>query len=342
MIILLVILLVICLYQMKISSFHDDYISKNSTDSIKGIFTVIILYSHMRGYLPPPIENQSFINILFFKVINMIGQLMVVMFLFYSGYGILESYKNKPTYKDTFFKKRFLKTLLHFDLAVLMFVALSIILENEYTFSQYALSFIGWESIGNSNWFVFDILVIYLFSNLCFIMFPVSKEKQIVWTMYALASVLLIALYFTKHGSYWYDTILAFPTGMLYSLYRNRIESNLKVATKYYISLAILAILFFILYFRFSILAPFFNGIIFPLMIVWITAKIKFDNKILRWLGLQCFAVYILQRIPMIIYTELGLNNNWILFAIAVIPTTLLLASLFTAFTQKIDKKLFL
>lgn len=263
------------------------------------------------------------------------------MFLFYSGYGILESYKNKPTYKDTFFKKRFLKTLLHFDIAVLLFVVLAIVLDKEYTFGQYALSFTGWESIGNSNWFVFDILAIYLFSNLCFILFPVSKEKQIVWTMYVLASALLIVLYVTKHSSYWYDTILAFPTGMLYSLYRNKIEIALKEKRNYYFSLTILIIVFCILYFKFRLLAPLFNGILFPLIIVWFTAKVKLDNKILRWLGLQCFAVYILQRIPMIIYTELGLNSNWMLFAIAVIPTTLLMATIFTAFTQRIDKRLF-
>lgn len=61
MIILLAILAVICLYQMKLSSFHDDYISKSSADSIKGIFTIIILYSHMKGYLSPPLLKISYL-----------------------------------------------------------------------------------------------------------------------------------------------------------------------------------------------------------------------------------------------------------------------------------------
>lgn len=35
---------------------HEDYLSRESTGSVKGIFAVIILYSHMRGYvtIPPP------------------------------------------------------------------------------------------------------------------------------------------------------------------------------------------------------------------------------------------------------------------------------------------------
>lgn len=30
---------------------HEDYLSRESTGSVKGIFAVIILYSHMRGYV---------------------------------------------------------------------------------------------------------------------------------------------------------------------------------------------------------------------------------------------------------------------------------------------------
>lgn len=51
----MIILAVVCFYGIRVSpGGHDDYMSRAQTDSIKGIFAIIILYSHMRGYLPPP------------------------------------------------------------------------------------------------------------------------------------------------------------------------------------------------------------------------------------------------------------------------------------------------
>lgn len=56
--ILVIILFLLCLYRLKLSNFHEDYISKSSSDSIKGFFTIIILYSHLRSYLPPPLDPE--------------------------------------------------------------------------------------------------------------------------------------------------------------------------------------------------------------------------------------------------------------------------------------------
>lgn len=271
----------------------------------------------------------------------MIGQLMVVMFLFYSGYGILESYKSKKQYKDKFLKKRFLKTLFNFDIAVLLFIILSFALNQQYYLKEYLLSLIAWDTVGNSNWFVFDILILYLITLLCLYVFSQKQMPTIVGTVYGLTTVLLIVLYFTKTGSYWYDTVLAFPTGMLFSLYKQRFEYIFRKNINFFLSLIASLIVFAILMKYGQVLGTLINGMLFPLIVVMITTRVKIDNKVLRWLGLQCFAVYILQRLPMIVFTEMGFNDNWILFSIAVIPTTLFLASLFTAFTNKTNKKIF-
>ena len=58
--------------------------SLEATNAIKGIFAVLILYSHMRQYmeLPDTFSNNSYIIFL-----NYIGQMMVTMYLFILGMG---------------------------------------------------------------------------------------------------------------------------------------------------------------------------------------------------------------------------------------------------------------
>ena len=84
MLILLVLLFIVSLWGVKISSFHKDYMSLEATNAIKGIFAVLILYSHMRQYmeLPDTFSNNSYIIFL-----NYIGQMMVTMYLFILGMG---------------------------------------------------------------------------------------------------------------------------------------------------------------------------------------------------------------------------------------------------------------
>lgn len=342
MIVLFLLLVLISCFGMKLSSWNNDYISKPVTDSIKGIFAIIIIYSHMRGYLPPPSDSYAMTaDSIFHFLINLIGQLMVVMFLFYSGYGIMESNKLKREYTKSFISKRVLKTLFNFDIAVILYALLALIIGKEYEMSKYFWSIIGWESIGNSNWFVFDILILYIVAYFCLLArrkFNIAISKYFM-LIYGLCGIFIIFLYITKHLTYWYDTILALPTGMLYSEYKNQIEKVLK--RYYWISLLIVLLLFVSTYLIGNHVKVLFNAIFFSLLIVTISVKIKLDNRVLRWLGINCFAIYILQRIPMIIYSELGLNNNWLLFVICVIPTTLFLAAVFTAFTNRLNKRLF-
>lgn len=158
---LVVVLAIVCFYGLRFSwAGHADYIDRGQTDSIKGIFAIIILYSHMRwGIIPPPSGSY---DRLFIFMLNFLGQLMVVMFLLYSGYGIMESLKrNKEKYIKTFFTHRLVKVWLMFAIAVSLFCILNFVLDRSYPVNNYILCWIGWESVGNSNWFVFDILLLY-------------------------------------------------------------------------------------------------------------------------------------------------------------------------------------
>ena len=98
MLILLLLLAAICLVGIKFDSFLNDYIGKEQTTSIKGIFAIIILFSHLKGY----IELSGPLDSAFCSILNYIGQLMVAIFFFYSGYGVLISFLKTDFSKHCF------------------------------------------------------------------------------------------------------------------------------------------------------------------------------------------------------------------------------------------------
>ena len=114
---------------MKIAAegqFHTDYLSKSNTTAINGIFVVLVFLCHFAQYVKfsPDFIDQSFV---FFK--SHLGQLVVTTFLFFSGYGIICSISKKGSdYIKSIPKKRFLSVLIHFDIAVILFMVVNVLL----------------------------------------------------------------------------------------------------------------------------------------------------------------------------------------------------------------------
>lgn len=171
MTIFLLLIIIISLWQIKfpkpvLSGINNNYLEISRTNSIKGIFILLVFLSHARNYISAYAEySQNPLNGIYDIFQNHLGQGVVIMFLFYSGYGVMESIKKKGTnYINAIPKKRFAKTLINFDIAVIIFILLNLCLSTlkNYTIPKVLLSFIGWESVGNSNWYIFAMLVMYL------------------------------------------------------------------------------------------------------------------------------------------------------------------------------------
>lgn len=73
------------------------------------------------------------------------------------------------SYLETYPKSRILTTLLNFDIAICCFILMNLFLGRKMDLSQIVLSFIGWDSVGNSNWYIFIILWCYLSFYVVFI-----------------------------------------------------------------------------------------------------------------------------------------------------------------------------
>lgn len=348
--IFIIALVLLTLVGMKPVSHNPDYLSRNTTTCIKGFFAVIIVFAHAAQYIDGGVTywgGDSY-NLLYKGTIELFGQLIVVMFLTYSGYGIMESFKNKgSSYLEGFFRKRTLKTLLHFDLAVAMFLILTLALEIEYDTKNYLLCWIGWESIGNSNWFIFDIIILYLITQVCLLVFcklNLSRGKFLL-LISGLSVMFLISMMILKKGElWWYDTILSFPAGMVWSAYKTEIEKFTQKQINYIFLLAILTIAFLgSMYLGRHIKAVFLfpGSALFGLWVIVLTMRMRVGNRVLYWLGINSFSIYILQRLPMIAASEYGLNDRPVLFVAIVLALSFLIGSIFTKVTDKIDARLF-
>ena len=334
MIFFFLILILLFISNIHFKKFDRDYLNINNTTIINGLFVVIVFFSHFISY------NHGFnkIDLYFVKFIGKIGQLMVTTFLFYSGYGIFyKIHKNKKEYIDSFFKKRFLKLLFNFDLAVLLFYALSLIMNNKYSFLNVLLSLIGWESLGNSNWYIFVIFIMYIAIMFVFKLF---KKQSNLFCLIAI-SLISVAYVFILNifkDDFWCNTLLCFPAGMWYSYYKEQIDNIIfKKISNYFITLTSLIIIFILLFFiNDNIFIYNIFSIIFVLIITLLLPIVSSTNKIILYFGKNVFWIYILQRIPMIIFQ--GKINIYLYFIICFF-ITIVLSYILSFITNKMYKR---
>ena len=345
MIIFIAALLILIAFSSRLSikDFNGDYISRDGINGIKGIFVILILLSHAKGYFTPdaPLDKP------YMMIQNHIGQMVVALFLFYSGYGIMEQIKKRGfDYIMTIPKKRFPSLLLNFDLAVILYIILGLILGNSYTPLQLLYGFTAWEGIGNSSWYIFVTFALYLLVFLCFLSIKAINNKQryiypaIVFCV--MTVLLMIGIKAAGKDTWWYNTAHLFPLGMLYSYFKDRIEKAvMKNNLTWCITLAVLISGWIVSrHFSYTYYNMYYAyGIMFTLSIVIITMKLKVDGKVLNWFGKHIFSIYILQRIPMIVLSRLGLAdfNGWLFTALS-IAITVPLAAGFDYLTGKLNK----
>ena len=318
---------------------NKDYLSKTNTSCVKGIFILIVFYSHYVTYTHVNMSKDY----LMYDVKIFLGQLMVTLFLFYSGYGIFESIKNKKDYIKKLPKNRILKTLLNFMVAVLMFYILSLFIGPDYPLKTVLLSLIGWSGLGNSNWYIFGIICLYISSYISFSIFHKKKDlwKGIVLN-YILTIALIIVLSMYK-DSWWYNTLLCYNLGLSYSYHKTLIEKKL-FNYKYYFIIVGITLISFIFMMNFKKTCYWYYEIyamLFCLLVVEATVLINFKSKILKWFGDNLFWVYIMQRLPMILFAKLGLAKYPYKYALVTFVCTIVLAFIFSYFDKFTNKYIF-
>ena len=336
MIIFLIALMVLTFYDFKIEN-NINYLDKSQTTSINGIFIIIVFLSHSRSYIELTGMWTGVYNLFF----ALIGQMMVVMFLFYSGFGLYEQYSKNEEYLHHFMYKRVFKTWIHFMVAIGVFLLLNVIFSREYSIKDILLSFVGWTSIGNSNWYIFDILVLYILFYLSGILGKTISDSPRIFlqTLWLLVIIFWVFLSICKER-YWFDTILAFPLGATFSYFKDTIEDILIKKNRWNMTFAISVVLFCVFYTIRNNIGLSISALFFAMIIVLVTMKVIIGNEFLLFLGKNLFPIYIFQRVPMIVLKELGVKNPLIFVSLSAL-LTIVIACAATRFYGELDKKLF-
>ena len=338
MTVVLIISALLCFVGCKIKTegkYFDDYISLDKTNAIKGIFLICVFFRHFAQYVKLSGPYNTF-----FIAFNLgLKQLLVTLFLFYSGFGIMESISKKgKDYVKSIPVKRAPKVLLHFDMAVILYIIFRIVTRGKISIQKALLSLVCWESVGNSNWYILAIVSLYL---LTYFSFRFLKNKYVSAVIVTVLSVFYIMLLMRFKPSYWYNTVLCYPLGIWYSLFRKNFE---KVVMKndiiYFLFLTTFLSLFLLLYNKLGVSIWIYEAccLMFVMCVVLVTMKIQFDNELLRFFGKHLFSLYILQRLPMIFFKKiLNCNSHPYIFFVMSLICTVLIALIFDFLIKKFD-----
>lgn len=304
MTIIFITFLIFCLITAKYKNpvtheYHEDFLSREDTLMVNGIFVFLVFLTHFSGY----VENFFKVDAIYLKFNRFLGECVVCSFLFYSGYGLTEQIKkDRLPYLHKLVTKRFFSLWLKFAICVSLFIVLAFLMGNKPTAKQILLSFVALDSVGNSAWYIFYMLCAYL---ILYFSFRFTQNKNVSIILLFLLTTLYTALvYILKNDSpAYYLVSFVLPVGVTFSLYKEKLVGLLE---KHFI----LAFLVLVICYTFSFIVRHIlklggwsyslTAVFFTLILLCLTTKIQFQNKIIKFLGSYVFEIYILQRLPMI------------------------------------------
>lgn len=342
MLLFLIAIIILIAYKMKIQE-NTDYLNHNNTLAINGVFVLLVFLSHCYSSLditPTYLDNM-------YKAIQWhMDQSIVISFLFFSGYGIALSLKNKPNYIQSLYKVRLPKLLIHFDVAVFIYLFIQRVLGRTYSTSHILMSLVGWRDVGNSNWYIFVMLLLYIFVILSYYLSGKEGNRllkiSVICTLFVGGYMLLMRK--LNMPNYFYNTIYTFVLGMIFPLVKDMFDSKIIKHKTRYMIIFCLSILAYIAFYKVRHISIVFYEcwvFFFVILMLLIASKIEIQNPFLVWCGKNVFGLYILQRIPMMILSHLHLNNNVFISVSICFICTLIFTYLFNQLLKLIDRCLF-
>lgn len=290
-------------------TFHRDYLAPGRTRYWKGLCVLLILMSHYTGYINTTPGDESY---LMFRQWS--GQSLVVLFFFYSGYGMtVRAMENVRGYLRRL-PGRFVRVWVTCAASVAVMLLVQVARGRDYMLSSILLAFVPFANIGNSTWYIFAILVLYLLLALSLVPAALKKSSVTRWLYPVLLTVLTLAfiawMQWMELDEYWYDTVLLFPLGAWWAMLHERLEkwmqrSDLTWSAALLVTLTA-AVYFFSRQYESFVLHECWMAAT-ALALVVLSMKVTPCTPLLGFCGDHVLPIYLFQRIPMIALYESGL-----------------------------------
>ena len=186
---------------------NENAMGLEQTKAILGIFSVGIILHHVALKT----VGSGGVAKVFLPFLG-IGFLFVAYFFFCSGYGLYKSYLAKEDYLKGFLGKRIIPLLISF-------------LATDALFQLARLSLASPAFPANTySWFIFVIVIMYCIFFVCFKLFKKNAELAVLaaTVLWCIGCRLLFA------ETYWYNSVLAFPAGLLLAKHEEKITALVK------------------------------------------------------------------------------------------------------------------
>jgi membrane-bound acyltransferase YfiQ involved in biofilm formation len=213
-------------------TYASDFISKDNTNLLRGFCVLLILIHHF---------SQQLFDVSYLRPFKYIGVFAVALFFFLSAYGMTVSVSNNPNYLRHFLFKRFSKIYVPYLIINSITVIIMTAFYNaSYTFPDIVLLISGVKLVDASLWFVHRILIYYIVFYLAFRFFSKKTASVLIFIFTIIYCVICFKL---GRGVWEFRTAFAFPLGIFFCLYRNRI---FRFVSENYVRVTALCLLCFI------------------------------------------------------------------------------------------------
>lgn len=308
----------------------DGFLDKNSSNVIKGFFILLIVFSHILNAFP--YHGVMSHPLAIFRAI--LGQLVVTMFFFISGYGIMYSIDSKGNaYSKSIITNRFLRILIYTIISLVPFFIYAACLNKQHPVQDYFLAIIGLRSFGNETWFILAILVCYALSTMVYL-FKWKNNYVPAIVISAGIIVYIVLAYFFLRKSHTYNTIIAFLFGLFAYLFKNKIN-GLLLRKKFVPYLTMVISVIAVVTLRSFVSPRLPNNVLqlgemtisnffFCLFFVSLTKVFTLKSRPLSYLGKASYAIFLMHRIVICCFQDIGTIPNehlnyLVIFAAAVL-----------------------
>ena len=309
---------------------NENYISKDAIQPVKGLFILLVFLSHFSGY----INRDMAVDGVYVMVRRWLGQMMVGPFLFYSGFGVSESIKKKgQAYLRMFPVRRIFNVAFQFAVAVAIYILYrSWFMEASFPLKRTLLCIVGWNSAGNSNWYIFSIVIMYFLTWISHWTFGCQTDKSQWIPNLALSGMTLILIDILSmcRPDYVYNTLFAYVAGCWFSQFRQKFEQifcNLRAVS---VGLGVLLVGYCMVRLEWKTTSLCETAaVLFAFMTVLVTMFVRFRNPVLAYCGVHLFSLYVLQRLPMLALQKTALAQNRWMYCFVCLAITVLISWLF-------------
>ena len=320
---------------------NNDYLGVNSTNGLKGLLALGIVFHHLSQWVT---TGTEFVN---FKYM---GTYIVSVFFFISGYGLYVQNNRKEDYLDNFLSKRLSKILTPFIAISSIYLIYRNINGQALTITFFVDLFKKGSTVIYNGWFVDIIILMYVFFYISFKIFSNRTVAILVNTLLIVGYIILAIK--LGYVFWWYNSSLPFVLGLLWAKNKKYIDG---ILNKYYfiILVCITGLLFISHQYSFVLkklhivdsvsygFAANIDNIIFTIFFILMARKIDFSNKYLLFLGKISFELYMIHGLVMSIFGKCFVTSrlNDVVFTILVVVTSITLAWIINSIVRKISFK---